>query len=56
MEIGTRGFWVDDNEHCEVVSVVDEAAGVYEFRSLEKVAFTDHGTWLGFIEDFYEEC
>lgn len=54
--IGTKGFWIDDNEYCEIVGVTDEGAGLYEFKSLE----TDDPTidalpWIGFIEDFFPE-
>lgn len=58
--IGTKGFWIDDNEHCEIVGVIDEGAGLYEFKSLAADA-SDCGccpaeNWVGFIEDFFPEA
>lgn len=57
--IGTKGFWIDDNEYCEIVGVTDEGAGLYEFKSLEPDP-ADEGCeecerWIGFIEDFFPE-
>lgn len=59
--IGTKGFWIDDNEYCKVVRVVDEGAGLYEFTSLDADPTvcddSDCGgeNWIGFIEDFFPE-
>jgi len=51
--IGTQGFWLEDNTACEVVGVVDELAGLYEFRDLDD---PDNDNWVGFIRDFAPEC
>lgn len=55
--IGTRGFWIDDSEYCEIVGVVDEGAGMYEFKTLDpaEVDCEDCQYWIGFIEDFFPE-
>lgn len=51
--IGTKGFWIDENERCEIIAVVDEPAGVYEFRSLDIIG--SDAIWHGFIENFSTE-
>lgn len=56
--IGTKGFWIDDNEYCEIVGVIDEGAGVYEFCYVEPFPedVEPHFlSWIGFIEDFFPE-
>lgn len=57
--IGTKGFWIDDNEYCEIVGVLDERAGIYEFCYVPPYpeGVPEHFlSWVGFIEDFFEEC
>jgi len=56
--IGTKGFWYEDNDYCEITGVIDEGVGLYEFTTLEPENFTPDTplTWIGFIDDFSEEC
>lgn len=57
--IGTKGFWIEDNEYCEIVGVIDDGAALYEFKSLEpepdEVDCEECLFWVGFIEDFSPE-
>lgn len=56
--IGTKGFWIDDNDYCEIVGVIDVGAGLYEFTYVEPVpedVDRDFLIWVGFIEDFFPE-
>lgn len=52
--IGTKGFWIDDNAYCEIVGVIDEGSGTYEFKPLEWVP-GESQNWIGWIEDFSKE-
>lgn len=56
--IGTKGFWIDDNNYCEITGVEDEGAGIWEFTSLEPEDLepTEPPVWLGFIGDFFPEA
>jgi hypothetical protein len=56
--LGVRGFWIDDNDYCEIVAVVDEGAGVYEFKVVDPTPgdLIEHYPWIGFTEDFIPEC
>lgn len=56
--IGEKGRWVEDNSHCEIIGVIDEGAGIYEFRYVEPIPEdVDHDllTWVGFIDDWMWE-
>ncbi|OKI54552.1 hypothetical protein [Micromonospora sp. CB01531] len=56
--IGLKGYWLADNEYCEIVGVIDEFRGLYEFESLEEESITDGRTavWIGCIDEFSPEC
>lgn len=51
--IGTKGFWIDDNEYCEIVGVIDKGVGLYEFHAID--SDSNNPDWIGFIDDFFEE-
>lgn len=55
--IGTKGFWIEDNNYCAITGVEDEGAGIFEFTSLEPEALepNEPSVWLGYIGDFFVE-